>query len=92
MCWFTGYLLVTVCFTDPTFLLDCRSPCIFKSFSISAVDFLPVLSKMMMKLGVCRICWNTQDAESNASIAKAKGKAIQISAGSSNYWISYGHR
>jgi len=84
--WFIGCLLVTVCFTDPTFLLNHWSPCTFKSFSISAVDFLPVLSKMMMMLRVRRVCWNAQDAESKASTAKAKGRAIQISPGSSD-WI-----
>lgn len=84
----TGRLLVTVCFTDPTFLLDPQSPCICKSFSISVVGFLTVLSKMKMKW-VCRGCQNTQDAESKVSSAKNERRRTQISPGNSNYYISY---
>lgn len=72
--WFTGCLLVTVCFTDPTFLLYPWSPCVCKSFSISIVGLPTVLSKIMMKW-VCRGCQNTQDAESKVSSEKTKGRA-----------------
>lgn len=83
----TECLLVTLCFTDPTFLLDPWRPFVCESFSISLVGFLMVLSKIMMKW-VCWGCQNTQNAESKISSAKTKGRTAQISPGSSNYWIS----